>query len=427
MISELIASGTAWINTISGGNQMIAGALTLSISGGLVMFARSLPTTIMAFLKVQFTTTLTFNNTTYQGRETYMKVSKFISDKCTQRGSRTLAIDTQDTYNRETERHHRSVVVTLGFGIHWVFYRGRILIMKKEALDSAGSELLKEQIRITVIGRSHNIFHELVEDNKPEDRSHLTAIYKFKEGWDIDTYIETGGLDTLALSEEVKKMFRDEMDSFMSGRERYLQIGLPHKITMILHGVAGSGKTSIIRALASEYKLNICPINISVMNDQSFPEAVSKAPKKSIVILEDFDSAGAVKTRKNVTQVAGEKKKGSVTELKSELDTVFGLSTSAVLNTLDGICSLDGSVIIMTTNCIDSIDPAVMRKGRVDKVLELPMLTPEVVREHFMKIYPDMRDLSVWPELAASQVNAVKMDGKFCEKDIAKALRKCIR
>lgn len=44
------------------------------------------------------------------------------------------------------------------------------------------------------------------------------------------------------------------------------------------------------------------------------------------------------------------------------------LTLSGILNTLDGIVSLDNKIIILTTNCIKNIDSALLRSGRVDKL-----------------------------------------------------------
>lgn len=65
------------------------------------------------------------------------------------------------------------------------------------------------------------------------------------------------------------------------------------------------------------------------------------------------------------------------------------LSMSALLNALDGIVPLDGMMIFLTTNHIEQIDPAVIRKGRVDRHFEIPYLTDAEVCRYIELMFPN--------------------------------------
>ena len=51
-----------------------------------------------------------------------------------------------------------------------------------------------------------------------------------------------------------------------------------------------------------------------------------------------------------------------------------GISLSAVLNALDGVNTKEGCITIITTNKPENLDPAILRKGRTDKLIELKYL-----------------------------------------------------
>lgn len=66
-----------------------------------------------------------------------------------------------------------------------------------------------------------------------------------------------------------------------------------------------------------------------------------------------------------------------------------GLTLSALLNALDGIVPLDETMVIMNTNHLENLDPALLRKGRVDHIVEIPFFTDTEVREYINLMFPD--------------------------------------
>uniref|UniRef100_A0AAU8KVR7 AAA+ ATPase domain-containing protein n=2 Tax=root TaxID=1 RepID=A0AAU8KVR7_9VIRU len=66
-----------------------------------------------------------------------------------------------------------------------------------------------------------------------------------------------------------------------------------------------------------------------------------------------------------------------------------GLTLSALLNGLDGIVPLDETMTILTTNHPENIDKALLRKGRVDYMVEIPYLRDQEVREYIKLMFPD--------------------------------------
>jgi SpoVK/Ycf46/Vps4 family AAA+-type ATPase len=61
---------------------------------------------------------------------------------------------------------------------------------------------------------------------------------------------------------------------------------------------------------------------------------------------------------------------------------------SGILNAFDGIVSLDDRLIFLTTNVLSSIDPAMIRPGRVDHVIEVGYLKDSTIREYIAMMFP---------------------------------------
>jgi chaperone BCS1 len=188
--------------------------------------------------------------------------------------------------------------------------------------------------------------------------------------------------DSVAMSDEMKQFLRKEITHFKDNRDWYLDKGLPHKLTFMLEGIPGTGKTSMIKAIASEFGMNLCVINITHVSDTSIEAGFASVPDNSIVVIEDFDSSKITKSRE-VTQITKEK------DSTSEESMPTGLSLTGLLNALDGVNPLDNCLVFLTTNHKEQIDPAIYRKGRVDHSLYIGKVNGMDIRRYSERTYPD--------------------------------------
>jgi chaperone BCS1 len=138
-------------------------------------------------------------------------------------------------------------------------------------------------------------------------------------------------------------------------------------------GVPGSGKTSLIQAIAGHIKRNVCflqPTHPDI-NDDSLRDAVQQAPKDSIIVLEDIDA---------------------LFEKDRKAKTSTPLTFSGLLNALDGVGSPMGQIFVLTTNLRDQLDSALIRNGRVDMHVEFTNATVEQMQRMWTSFYPQAED-----------------------------------
>ena len=98
-------------------------------------------------------------------------------------------------------------------------------------------------------------------------------------------------------------------------------------------------------------------------------KAVSKLPKKAILVLEDLDAL-----------FIDRKKNDSSKSL---------VSFSGILNVLDGMARKDGLITFLTTNYKNRLDKALIRPSRIDFILSFKEATEEQIKSMFKRFFPD--------------------------------------
>lgn len=164
--------------------------------------------------------------------------------------------------------------------------------------------------------------------------------------------------------------YREHVRNWLVLREWFRSRGLPWRSGVLLYGPPGTGKSSMVRAIAQEFDLPLYSIDLATCRNPDFEsnwrQAQSNAP--AIVLLEDLDAV--FEGRVNVT----------------DGDHGDGLTFDCLLNTVGGVASTDGVLLVVTTNRVETIDPALgrpvaksssrsTRPGRIDFCLEFGPMT----------------------------------------------------
>lgn len=178
-------------------------------------------------------------------------------------------------------------------------------------------------------------------------------------------------IDTIYIPREDKKRLLDSMDSFRDPIviERYKRLGLPYKRIYMFEGLPGTGKTSLVRSLASMYNLPIYIIPITKdLDDMNLATGIKTIKTPAILLFEDIDA---------------------LFEARKKTDYNIQITFSGLLNALDGVLNNDGLEIFITTNHIEKLDPALKRPGRVDLLLTFSYATEEQIKDMFLHVVND--------------------------------------
>ena len=169
---------------------------------------------------------------------------------------------------------------------------------------------------------------------------------------------------TIVTQNNIKDSILHDIEKFRSSSKEYQALGIPYRRGYLLHGPPGTGKSSLVYCLAGKLNVNLCILTLSErdLGDDELMNRLAAAPKNSIVLLEDIDVAIPSQKRRHDLEAQTLRKEDKY----KDNDTMgYGyLTTSGILNALDGVATVDSQIIVMTTNHKENLDPALIRPGR---------------------------------------------------------------
>lgn len=183
------------------------------------------------------------------------------------------------------------------------------------------------------------------------------------------SYADIGGLETQI--QEIK----ESVELPLTHPELYSDIGIKPPKGVILYGPPGTGKTLLAKAVANQTSATF----LRVVGSELIQKYLGDGPKlvreifkvadenaPSIVFIDEIDAVG---TKRYDTTSGGERE---IQRTMLEL-----------LNQLDGFDERGDVKVIMATNRIDSLDPALLRPGRIDRKIEFPNPSEDTKRKIF--------------------------------------------
>lgn len=178
--------------------------------------------------------------------------------------------------------------------------------------------------------------------------------------------LQPRSLDTLFFSDNEKEKITEHIDRFNDNEEFYKSKQLLFKTGILLHGQPGTGKSSLVKAIASHYGRSIANVNTSNLGKIDLNKLTQSINvdenRRYIVLLEDIDTLFLNREDENI-------------------DKDDQAIINKLLQFLDSNSSPTNVIFIATTNHIERLDQALLREGRFDLKVEVSPLTRETAVE----------------------------------------------
>ncbi|KAK3010062.1 hypothetical protein RJ639_012652 [Escallonia herrerae] len=230
--------------------------------------------------------------------------------------------------------------------------------------------VLDEGKAIAVRGRQRKLF----TNNNSE------SWYGYRKNmWSHVVFDHPATFETWALDPKKKQDIISDLLTFSKAKDYYAKVGKAWKRGYLLYGPPGTGKSTMVAAMANLLEYDVYDLELTAVKDNAeLRKLLIGTMSKSIIVIEDIDcsldltgqrkSKNEKDEKKEVNDAEDVKKAKEASESKTSQVTLSGL-----LNFIDGIWSACGGerIIVFTTNHVEKLDPALIRRGRMDKHIEL--------------------------------------------------------
>ncbi|RMJ23233.1 regulatory subunit [Aspergillus sp. HF37] len=179
------------------------------------------------------------------------------------------------------------------------------------------------------------------------------------------------------LNDQIREL-REVIELPLKNPELFERVGIKSPKGVLLYGPPGTGKTLLARAVASSIETNFLKVVSSAIVDKYIGESArliremfgyAKEHEPCIIFMDEIDAIGGRRFSEGTSA-----------------DREIQRTLMELLNQLDGFDYLGKTKIIMATNRPDTLDPALLRAGRLDRKIEVP-LPNEVGRLEILKIH----------------------------------------
>ena len=179
------------------------------------------------------------------------------------------------------------------------------------------------------------------------------------------------------LNDQIREL-RETIELPLTSPDLFLRVGIKPPKGVLLYGPPGTGKTLLARALACNLNATFIKIVASAIVDKYIGESArliremfgyARDHEPCVIFMDEIDAIGG-------------KRQGEGSSADREIQRTL----MELLNQLDGFEALGQVKIVMATNRPDILDPALLRPGRLDRKIEIP-LPNDASRMDILKIH----------------------------------------
>jgi 26S proteasome regulatory subunit T2 len=292
-------------------------------------------------------------------------------------------------------------------------------------LSSVNQDLLEPGCAVLLHNKYMSVVGILQDDTDP-----MVSVMKVEKA-PLESYADIGGLE-----DQIQEI-KEAVELPLAHPELYEDIGIKPPKGVILYGEPGTGKTLLAKAVANSTSATF----LRVVGSELIQKYLGDGPKlvrelfrvaddlsPTIVFIDEIDAVGSKRY---------DSSSGGTREIQRTM--------LELLNQLDGFDERGDVKVIMATNKIESLDPALIRPGRIDRKIEFPL--PDIkTKRHIFTIHTNKMTLAqdvdlekfimAKDDLSGADIKAICTEAgmlalrerrmKVCQDDFVKAKEKAL-
>merc|ERR1712076_172075 len=233
-------------------------------------------------------------------------------------------------------------------------------------LSFVDKDLMEPGCSVHLNHKVHAVVGVLSDDTDP-----MVSVMKLEKA-PQESYADIGGLD-----QQIQEI-KESVELPLTHPELYEEMGIKPPKGVILYGAPGTGKTLLAKAVANQTSATF----LRVVGSELIQKYLGDGPKlvrelfrvaddlsPTIVFIDEIDAVGSKRY---------DSSSGGTREIQRTM--------LELLNQLDGFDERGDTKVIMATNRIETLDPALIRPGRIDRKIEFP-LPDEKTKRHIFHIH----------------------------------------
>jgi DNA polymerase III delta prime subunit len=226
---------------------------------------------------------------------------------------------------------------------------------------------------------------------------------------------------------------RQRLQMFQDNKGWYEDKGIPYTFGLLLHGLPGCGKTSLIKAIAKDTHRHIINIKLTnnvtltqlrnlfyseklkIVSSQATPQYITIPIDQRIYVMEDVDCLTNI-----LNQRGSETEEETLTEEDARNIKMLGkerwrqlknlnndsITLADILNIVDGVLETPGRILVLTSNFPDKLDKALLRPGRIDLIINFKECNIDQLTEMFNHFYKQELNFDFSPAIDGVYVPA---------------------
>ncbi|KAF7303789.1 Mitochondrial chaperone BCS1 [Mycena indigotica] len=284
-----------------------------------------------------------------------------------------------------------------------LWYKHRWLSVTRVQTNTGWWGSKEQTLFVNILTRDHRILSSLLQEARAYHiaaQEHKISVYvsDTNNNWRSVARRDKRPLDSIVLDPGQKDLLIADAKDFLKSKEWYQQRAIPHRRGYLLYGAPGSGKSSVIHAIAGELGLDVYIISLSRvgLGDSELNELVNALPERCCALMEDIDAAfTSGLTRESKATISSPDTSENMAAKPGTAGNpppTSRLSLSGLLNALDGVGAQEGRILFATTNKYEALDPALCRPGRMDVHVEFKLASSLQAKKLFCRFYLPTED-----------------------------------